>query len=80
MREGGELTAAEERGLVGWISSLLQPFEKEFLHALECYKKRSIVDLSNYIISNYPHLKESVIYFIIASLIDFGLCLWNDAT
>lgn len=69
------LTAADQRGLYGWISTMLQPFGKEFMHALERSEKRGIVNMCSYMVHNYPHLKEIVRYYITALLIDVG---WTD--
>lgn len=73
----GGLTPAEQRGVVGWISSLLQPLGAEFTNALKNSQARGCVDLNAYIALNYPHLKEIVRYFIIASLSDERWLIWD---
>jgi hypothetical protein len=73
----GRLTSAEQRGMVGWISSLLQPLGEEFTNALKHSEGRGVVGLNTYIAFNYPHLKEIVRYFIIASLSDEGWVVWD---
>lgn len=68
----GRVTPLEQRGIVGWVSALLQPFGEDYTKAFKNSEGRGVVGLNTYIAVNYPHLKEVVRYFIIASLSDEG--------
>jgi hypothetical protein len=72
------VTPLEQRGIVGWISALLHPFGEEYTRALKSSEGRGVVGLNTYIAVNYPHLKEIVRYFIIATLSDEGWVIWNQ--
>lgn len=74
----GRITPLEQRGIVGWVSALLHPFGEEYTRALKSSDGRGVAGLSTYIEVNYPHLKETVRYFIIATLSDEGWVNWDE--